>query len=495
MKLDQLLRGIVEQIPSGSDVEVTGITHDSRRVEKGFVFAAIAGENNDGHRFLPDAVRRGASALIVSHPSARKSGVPEIIAADTRSLLADLSARFFEEPTLSLRVFGVTGTNGKTTVTYLLESILKESGRTPGVIGTINYRFGGRIESAPNTTPESDELQSLFSEMRQGGVTDAVLEVSSHALSQGRVRGTHFDGAAFTNLSRDHLDYHGDLAGHFNSKKRLFNDFLPASRKSRKFAVLNAEDPRSRDLESFSPVRTIRTGLHEPCDVFASSFDLSPKGIRAEILTQGRRLTVTSPLLGRHNLENILVAVGLGHGAGLSPEAISVGIGRARSVPGRLESIPNRRGVSVYVDYAHTPNALTVVGRTLKGLTRGRLITLFGCGGDRDPGKRPEMAKEAAQFSDFIIVTSDNPRGEDPESIIDQIVGGLKEVGFSEASYCRITDRRDALEKGVEMARAGDTLLVAGKGHEDYQILGERRISFSDQKILKELLGDEADDR
>ncbi len=487
MKLGSLLSGIAE-FHESFDKEIRSLTSDSRKVVPDSLFVAIPGEKLDGHRFIPEAVKRGASAIVCQR-TLPGIAVPQIPVVSSRRALALLAARFYGEPSRALSVFGVTGTNGKTTLTYLLESILREAGRSPAVAGTINYRFGANRVQGETTTPDPVELQRLFAEWKGEGATDVVMEVSSHALSQDRVVGIHFDGAAFTNLSRDHLDYHKDLDDYFEAKLRLFTELLPASVKQEKFAVINLEDPRGALLSDQCPVRPIRTSLSGnrrvgKGEVVATTFNLSENGIKAQIDMEGKTLSLHSELLGRFNLENILVAVGIGVGAGLSREAIGQGIEKVISIPGRLERIPNRRGVTVLVDYAHTPEALATVCQTLRPLCRGRLITLFGCGGDRDRGKRPLMGEKAARWSDLLIVTSDNPRTEDPEAIIREILKGVGRF----PNLLTIPDRREALAKGVELARPGDTLLVAGKGHEDYQIIGTQKVPFSDQEILRELL-------
>ncbi|MBI2083639.1 MAG: UDP-N-acetylmuramoyl-L-alanyl-D-glutamate--2,6-diaminopimelate ligase [Deltaproteobacteria bacterium] len=470
-----------------SNREISGMTQDSRRVESGFLFVAIPGSKQDGRQFVEEAVQKGAAAIVLQKlmPGLK---VPQVIVEDPRRLLADLSARFYREPTRRLKVFGITGTNGKTTLTYLLESIFRESGRRPGVIGTINYRYGSYVAAGPTTTPESVDLQKIFSEMLEAGITDVAMEVSSHALAQGRVRGIHFDGVAFTNLSRDHLDYHKDLDDYFAQKLKLFTEYLPASEKKKKFAVINREDLWSQKIDELCSLPKIRVGLSGPYEVTVLRHSLTAEGIQATLNLEGDPLEISSPLIGSFNLENILVAVGIAYGAGFSLDRIARGIEAMRAVPGRLEPIPNSRDLSIFVDYAHTPEALKTVGTTLKRISKGRLITLFGCGGDRDRGKRPEMGREVAQFSDLVVVTSDNPRTEDPEKILDDIVPGLKEGHLSPQNIFRIVDRREGIKKALELAKAGDTILIAGKGHEDYQIIGTKKIHFSDQEVIRELL-------
>ncbi|MBI2981878.1 MAG: UDP-N-acetylmuramoyl-L-alanyl-D-glutamate--2,6-diaminopimelate ligase [Deltaproteobacteria bacterium] len=488
MRFSELARGIVTAKPPRPDLEVTGITQDSRLVGKGSLFVAITGHQQDGHRYVSEAVNRGAVAVILQKPLSGLK-VPQFVVEEPRQVLADLAVRFYGDPTRKLRVYGVTGTNGKTTLTYLLESIFREAGRKAGVIGTINYRYASRTLPAPTTTPESVDLQKIFSEMLESGITDVVMEVSSHALSQGRIRGIHYDAVAFTNLSRDHLDYHEDLEDYFEQKAKLFTEFLPASAKKNRFAVINRDDERGRRIEEKCPLPKIRVGVSGPYEVTAENPRFTSEGTLATIKIEGGEMKIRSSLIGSFNLENILVAVGVAYGAGVPLDSISRGIEALKGVPGRLEKISNKRGLSIFVDYAHTPQALKTVGAALKPFCKKRFITLFGCGGDRDQGKRPEMGKEVARFSDLVVVTSDNPRTEDPEKIIDRIIPGLHEAGLPDSQIIRIADRNEGLKKAIESAEAGDTILVAGKGHEDYQIIGKEKIHFNDSEVIRELLG------
>ncbi len=495
MMLQQLIKNIpVEEVAGAlGRKNIRGVTQDSRQVKKGFLFVAVPGHEQDGHRFIPDAVRNGAAAVVISQAPQAFLKIPQIQVEDSRKVLADLAARFYGEPSLKMRVIGITGTNGKTSVTFLLESILKAAGRKPAVLGTINYRFGRKTFPAPHTTPESVDLQKFFAQMKKVGATDILMEVSSHALALGRVRGVHFDAVAFTNLTQDHLDFHADLDDYFQAKKRLFDTYLAESRKKTKIGVVNAQDPRSDDIARDTQAKVVRVGLTGPYDVACRLYELSEEGLRAEVVfgRGGKSAVVTSRLMGLHNLENILVAAGVAHGLGIPVEAIVRGIRALKAVPGRLERIDNKKGLHVFVDYAHTPDAIARVGEALKKFVRkgARLITVFGCGGDRDRTKRPLMGREAGLVSDFVVVTSDNPRTEDPESIIAEILPGLKDAGVSDDRVVRIVSREAALKKAVQMARPGDFLIVAGKGHEDYQIIGKTKTHFSDQEILRKYLG------
>jgi len=480
--------------PGPGGVKIRGVTQDSRKVGKGFLFVAIPGEKLDGHDFVADAVKRGAVAAVVKRKTSPEGSVPQFVVADPRAALADLAARFYGEPSLKMRVAGVTGTNGKTSVTYLAESILKAAGRKPAVLGTVSYRYGDQSLQAPHTTPESVDLQELFARMLEAGVTDVVMEVSSHALAMERVRGVHFDVAAFTNLTQDHLDYHESLEDYFEAKKTLFTRFLSASLKDKRSAVVNLDDPRGSKIVRGLPksVERATVSVEGVSDVSCRSRRLNEDGIEAEVVCGGRVLAIRSPLIGEHNLQNILVAIGVARGMGADDASVVKGIADLDCVPGRLERIANRRGLNVFVDYAHTPDAVARVAATLKGFAERkgkRLLTVFGCGGDRDRAKRPLMGREAGRFSDVAIVTSDNPRTEDPEAIIEEILPGLKDAGLSDDRILRIVEREKALRKAVDLAKPGDFVLVAGKGHEDYQIVGAKKIPFSDQEILRRLVG------
>lgn len=491
MMLQDLLREIpVREIHGGLTVDVRGITQDSRKVEKNFLFVAIPGHQKDGRQFIQDALKKGASAVILSGAVDPAWGVPQIVVDDPRRTLAQVASRFYDDPSLKMTVIGITGTNGKTTLTYLLESILREAGRRPAVLGTVNERFAGKTTPSENTTPESVDLQKFFSAVLRQGATDVVMEVSSHALAMGRVQGIHFDVGVFTNLSQDHLDFHKDLEDYFETKLRLFRLFLPRSQKKKKFAVLNMEDPRSLKILEGLEIGSIRTGFTEGLEVSCRSFTLSEAGIRASVRIGANTREIRSALIGKFNLENILEAIGAAHALEISPDAIVRGIQKLAFVPGRLERIVNQRGIHLFVDYAHTPDALGRVGESLKGLTRGRLITVFGCGGDRDPSKRSLMGAKAALFSDRVIVTSDNPRTEDPKKIMDDILKGLKAAAYPQGQVDRIPLREEALKRALEIAMPDDVVLVAGKGHEDYQIFGTKKIHFSDQECLRKILNE-----
>jgi UDP-N-acetylmuramoyl-L-alanyl-D-glutamate--2,6-diaminopimelate ligase len=477
MKLRELLKALKSYKFQGSeDTEIFGIQYDSRAVGKGSLFVAMKGEKTDGNLFAGQAIENGAVAVLTDQDRTFEGAVT-IQVPKAREALARLSAAFYGEPARNLKLVGITGTNGKTTTSFLVESILREAGLNPGVIGTINYRCSGRVLPAPNTTPESLDLQRLLREMVGSGVKAVVMEVSSHALDQERVGGLIFDAGVFTNLTQDHLDYHGTMESYFEAKARLFTDFIDEGRA----AVINMDDPRGDDLSKMAAGTVIgysgkgRGNLH-PKDV-----RLGVDGIEGNLMTPSGDVRIRSSLIGEFNLYNILAAVGVGVGLGLPKDAIESGIMALKNVPGRLERVDAGQPFTILVDYAHTPDALERVLSTIKGLTDKRIVTVFGCGGDRDRGKRPIMGRVAAEFGDVVIVTSDNPRTEDPLRIIEEIKGGI--VGaYGNTPVQIIPDRREAIRKAVSIAKEGDVVLIAGKGHEDYQIIGTEKIHFDDRE-------------
>ncbi|MBI3062484.1 MAG: UDP-N-acetylmuramoyl-L-alanyl-D-glutamate--2,6-diaminopimelate ligase [Deltaproteobacteria bacterium] len=515
MRLKDLVEvGEVEEAEGNMNQEVGGLAYDSRQVKKGHVFFAVPGARTDGHRFAAAALEEGAAAVVVERKTPLPQGAAWVRVRSVRRTMGLWSALYFAQPSRRMVLVGVTGTNGKTTVTYLLESIFAAAGMAPGVIGTINYRFSGRALPAPHTTPESVELQALLAEMAGAGVRSVAMEASSHALEMERVRGIEFDGALFTNLTRDHLDFHVDMESYFAAKSRLFTDYLGASSKSKKFAVVHGAGPRGKVL--LDKIRGLRLnvwsyGRGREWDVHPVEFEGNIDGLRGRIRARDEEIDFSSGLIGMVNLENILGAVGVGFALGLPKNAIADGIARLGSVPGRLERIRNDLGISVLVDYAHTPDALERVISAVRPLTGGKLICVFGCGGDRDRGKRALMGEIAGRLGDLAVLTSDNPRSEDPLSILAEIEAGVKKTGLRkfqisnfksqlenpkskiqnlklERGYFVEPDRRAAIRLALRLARAGDLVLLAGKGHEDYQILGARRIHFDDREVAREEL-------
>lgn len=481
--LATLISELPSEVLTGDDrVTVRDVITDSRHVKRDTLFTALRGTRTDGHLFLSEALDRGAGVLVVEElpdalwPRVRTEGQTVVRVPDCQQAVAMLASAYYRHPARQLSLIGITGTNGKTTTAHVVEAILQAAGEPVGMLGTVNYRVGAKRLPAPQTTPDATRLHDLLAQMVASGTRYAVMEVSSHALAQERVRGCSFAVAAFTNLSRDHFDYHGSEAAYFSAKARLFRDL------EAEWHVLNMDDPYGRVLLQTSHARPVTYGL-------ASSTTLKPHdvhhgldGIRFVLPTSGGPLALSSTLVGRHNIYNLLAGIGIAQALGVDAEAIRQGVARLRTVPGRLERVDCGQDVSVFVDYAHTPAALEQVLRLVRAEAAGRLITVFGCGGDRDPGKRPLMGQAATRISDYTIITSDNPRSEDPQQIIDNIVGGLT---VPSSRYAAVPDRRQAIEQAIAMAQAGDTVLIAGKGHEDYQIIGQQRYPFDDREIAR----------
>jgi len=475
-------------------IEIGGIAVDSRETRPGDLFVALPGTRADGHDFLSAAARAGAAAALVER-DVPSPPLPVVRVPSTAAALPRVAVAFYGDPSAKLRVTGVTGTNGKTTFTYLLEGILTAAGRTPAVVGTIGYRVAGRLLRKGLTTPLPHELQRVMAESAASGATDLIMEVSSHSAAQGRVEGVRFDVGVFTNLTRDHLDFHGDMESYFSAKARFFREYLPAGGK-RTGIALNGDDPYGERLAQEFPSATT-FGFSRAWDVHPLEMAMAWEGTRMVLATPSGPLSLQSRLIGAHNVSNILAAVSAALLLGLPPGAVADGVGAVGVVPGRLEPIPNVRGLHVYVDYAHTPDGMDRVLTTLRGLTDGRLITVFGCGGNRDRGKRPQMGRVAALRSDVVVVTSDNPRNEDPEEILRDIVPGLAAEGFVESRgpvawregfYRMQTDRKEAIALALSLAEPGDTVAIVGKGHEDVQIIGDRRLPFDDRQAVRDVL-------
>ena len=469
---------------------LTGISDDSRSVREGHLFAALRGERHDGHGFIGDAVKRGAVAALVEE---QVPGLPidQIVVPHTRGVVGTVADFVYGHPSRSLSLIGITGTNGKTTTGYLVDSILRCGGAETGLIGTVAYRYGGKTFSPSYTTPEAIELHRHMREMVDEGATHCIMEVSSHALAQHRVDGCAFSVAVFTNLTQDHLDYHLTMEQYGASKARLFEALLAKDGR----AVVNIDDQWGADLAKRLSCRVLRYSMKGvKGEIVVREKRFTVDGIEAVLETEAGMIAISSPLIGEYNLKNIMAAVGCGIALGVERGVIERGITDMERVPGRLEKVVSPHGFTAFVDYAHTPDALERVLKALADIG-GRIVTVFGCGGDRDRGKRPLMGAIAARWSDVAVITSDNPRGEEPLSIIDDIEAGMKGVRkigeASEASsggYWVIPERREAIGRAVEIAGEGDIVLVAGKGHEDYQIIGDRRLSFDDRKELKKAI-------
>lgn len=500
MKLSSLLQNItIVELHNPADPEITAVCHDSRQVGPGSLFFALKGVTADGHRFIPAAVAAGAAAVVVEDPDQVPPGIPAVRVGDARLAMARMAAAFHGDPTAQLPLVGITGTNGKTTTTYLIEAIMAAAGMPPAVLGTISYRFGVTTIEASHTTPESTELQLALRTLADSGARGFVMEVSSHALEQKRVDGCHFDVGIFSNLTRDHLDYHGSMEQYLEAKVRLFSDLLrPDGVKHRRRAVVNLDDPSGCRVAERAACPVLTFAIDREADIRPLRFSSTVDGISGVLQTPAGELPFVSRLLGRFNLANILAAVGAGVALEIPLEAIRAGIEGHATVPGRMERVDNSRGVTCLVDYAHTGDALENALATLKDIATARIITAFGCGGDRDKGKRPIMGRIAAELSDLAIITSDNPRTEDPQEILAQVRAGIAvpelagrvreydntelAAGFSAKGFTTVADRRQAIRLAVRLARPGDIVLLAGKGHEDYQIIGTTKHHFDDRE-------------
>ena len=478
------IRSVLEPFGGSNwrDVQLRAITADSREVEPGSLFVAVPGTRVSGTTFVGEAVRRGAAAVISPERVLLPRAVPGLWVRDGKLALSAAASRFSGHPSHGLRVVGVTGTNGKTTTTYLLHSILEAAGRRTGLIGTTGYFLGEQSFEAPMTTPGAVRIHSLLSALADAGMTHAVLEASSHALDQQRVRHVDFDVAIFSNLTGDHLDYHRDLAAYREAKAGLFRHLSPES-----FAVLNMEDTSSSYILNVTRARPFWYGFSRGGQVRISSTRMGLKGSEGEMETVQGPIPFRTRLVGRFNLYNVMAAAAGALALGVDREAIRLGIEGLQGVPGRLEPVEAGQPFSVLVDYAHTEDALQSVLAALKPLTPGRLIVVFGCGGDRDRSKRPQMGRAAEKGADRVVVTSDNPRSEPPESIIDEILAGMVQPGDALV----VPDRREAIRQAFGLAQAGDLVLLAGKGHESTQTIGDRKEPFDDRAESLALLQEE----
>jgi UDP-N-acetylmuramoyl-L-alanyl-D-glutamate--2,6-diaminopimelate ligase len=466
---------------------VTGIADDSRKVGEGECFVAVPGLRQDARRFVPDAVSRGAALVVTEGAALPELAVAQVVVPSAREAVALLGDAWHGHPTRTMFVVGITGTNGKTTTSYLAEALLRTRGLTTGVIGTIRYVGGSTAMDANQTTPDALQLGALLARMRDDGVGGVAMEVSSHALAQARADALAFDVAVFTNLTQDHLDFHGTFDEYRRAKRRLF-ELLARSPKPRRTAVVNVDDPAGAAMVDGLRLEVIRFGLGAAADVRALEHTSALDGIRMTVATPAGRIAVTSPLIGEHNVMNLLGAIGVGLAIGLAPATVAATLAEVGAVPGRFEQVKAGQPFLVVVDYAHTPDALERVLTTARKLTTGRLGVVFGCGGDRDRGKRPLMGGIAARLGDQVWVTSDNPRSERPTAIIEEIVVGIRETGTSAGRYVTEPDRRAAIRAALAWGRAGDTVVIAGKGHETYQIVGSDVLAFDDREVARQVL-------
>jgi len=485
MKIRDIVSKIdTEDVVGNLDLKIEGVCYDSRKASKNFLFVAIKGFKVDGHVFIPDAYRKGARAFVVERYLDLPADAVLIKVPSSRKALAQIGSVFYGYPSRKLKIIGVTGTNGKTTVTYLLQSIFQRAGIKVSRLSTTDYNIGGVIYPALTTTPESLDLQELFKKMVSCKTKYAVMEVSSHSLVLHRVDGINFEWAIFTNLSPDHLDFHRNMEEYLKAKLILFETMLPDKR-----ALINLDDPYSEQIIKKSSCRVITYGMKKEAYYCASRWGMDGEKTSFILKVGKRKEKFEISLLGIHNVYNALAAVGVALEEGIPLEIVKEGLREVKGVPGRLEIIENKANLKIYVDYAHTPQSLERVLNTLRKISKGRLIVVFGCGGDRDPYKRPIMGKIAYRLADYTIVTSDNPRSEDPEKIIFSIEEGMLEEGAKKGKdYISIVDRREAIRYALSQMGKDDTLLVAGKGHERVQIFKDKTIPFDDREVLRDLL-------
>ncbi len=487
MRLSELINGIYTKplpVPY-QDFEVGAVSCDSREKQKDGLFVALTGAKFNGEDFIKDAMAQGAK-IIVKQGKARvpKVSVPDNVCVlevdDPKHFLHCIGQRFYRNPSEKIKSVGVTGTNGKTTITYLIESIIHAGAKRCGVIGTINYRIGSQIIPSKNTTPGFLDNQRYLAQLAGLGIDYCVMEASSHALDQGRLAGINFSSAIFTNLTQDHLDYHKDMSSYFKAKSLLFKNLLASA-----VSVINADDPYGMLLLPVCQSRILTYAVDAPADVRAENITYHLSGSQCDIVFPKAKIKIHTCFIGKYNIYNILAAFAWGLSQDMGPEIIRQGIENLHYVPGRLEKVENDKGIFIFIDYAHTEDGLINVLKALRAVTANKIILVFGCGGDRDRTKRPKMAKAACNLADYSIVTSDNPRREDPQAIIDEVI-----TGFTKKNYETCVDRKEAISRALKLAQQGQIVLIAGKGHEDYQVFKDRTIAFNEREIVKGFLGE-----
>lgn len=484
MHLSDLMKSIDYRLLLGDvNIEISGLHYDSRQVKPGMVFVCIGGLKTDGHFYINNAIENGAAAIIVE----KEISVPENISCikvdNTRGILPVLAANFYGEPSRDLRVVGVTGTNGKTTTTHLIKTILEKAGKKTAIMGTLYAKIDELEKNFKHTTPEAVEIEEFFALSRDKGAEYLVMEVSSHALDLKRVDRIHFNTGIFTNLSQDHLDYHHDMESYKKAKLKLF-EMIPHNPGN--FSIINGDDSHALDFIQAAGKNSCTYAIRTEAAVTAHNIQLSLKGSSFAVKYDGGEFKVNIELMGLFNVYNALAAIAFGLKEGLPPDIIKSALQEVTGVPGRFEQVPSLHGFTVAVDYAHTPDGLDNILQAARQLTTGRIITVFGCGGDRDRGKRPVMGEIAARYSDFCVVTTDNPRSEEPEAIIADIIPGLNRV--EESRYAVIMDRREAIRHAIYLAREGDLVVIAGKGHETYQLIKGEVFEFDDRKVAAQFL-------
>ena len=484
MELGKVMQGIDYKLIAGKlDQDIKGISYDSRRVKPGELFVCIPGFKTDGHEFADQALSKGAAALLVAREMDFSTEAALLVTPDCRKAIPIAASNFYNNPSHYIKVIGVTGTNGKTTTTHLIKAILEEQGAGVGIMGTLYARMGAAEKTLSNTTPESVDIEDFLSLVQKEKGNHMVMEVSSHALDMGRVDKIRFHTAVFTNLTQDHLDYHQTMDKYKEAKLKLFNNLI---REEGYFAVINADDRAADDFMKASGPNYYTYGITEEADVKAINLRFSLRGSQFTVLYRKVSFDINMKLIGRFSVYNALAAITYALGEGVEPAIIKDALEKVEGVAGRFEQVDCGQDFTVIIDYAHTPDGLENILRTGKEILENRLITVFGCGGDRDKTKRPLMGKIAALYSDFCIVTSDNPRSEDPEAIIDDIIPGLMEV--EKSHYAKIVDRREAIHQAICLAKKGDLVIIAGKGHETYQLIKDQVLEFDDRKVAAEFL-------
>jgi len=486
MQLKTLLASIpVREVIGPLDRAVESIAYDSRRVQRNGLFVALRGEKSDGHDFVDQAIEKGASVIVAEKNPAAAGRVTTVLVENTRPILADLAATFYGFPVRKLKMAAVTGTNGKTTTTFLIKHICENAGLRCGLIGTVRYEIADRVLPAIRTTPESLDVQELLAQMVNAGCRAAAMEVSSHALAQERTRGLEWDVAVFTNLTQDHLDFHGTMENYFEAKAKLFTQLAEQNKKRKAIAIVNIDDRYGEQLlrKIDKRVSIVTYGMGARADFRASNYRMEFGGTSYQLDARGKSYLVRVPLIGRFNVANSMAALATANALGVGLREAVLSLSKSPQVPGRLESVPAKRQFQVFVDYAHTPDALLSVVKTLRELEPRRLLVVFGCGGDRDRQKRPLMAEVVDRHADFAIITSDNPRKEDPNAIIAEV-----EKGFRSARYEKIVDRAEAIARAIEMAQPRDIVLIAGKGHENYQEFADHTVPFDDVQVARRAL-------
>lgn len=496
--MEKRLKELMEETPvleisglePGEDLPLTQIAYDSRRVEPGALFVAVRGFKQDGHFFLPEALARGARAVVVDRPEVEvPPGIVRILVPNSRQALPDLAAAFYGRPSRHLRVVGITGTNGKTTTAFMSEAIFRAAGHRTGLIGTVENHVGPEVLPVERTTPESLDVEELFYRMVQAGVTHVAMEVSSHALELGRVKNIEYDVAVFTNLTQDHLDFHQTLDNYRRAKARLFEQLsLPGTKAGPRTAVINADDPSGEAMRRATSARVLTYGIEQAADIRAEEIDIQVQSVEFTLRTPAGTERLKLHLTGLFSVYNALAACGVGLAQGIPIATIKAALEGLPGVPGRFELVKEGQDFAVIVDYAHTPDGLENILKTAEEFARGRIILVFGCGGDRDRTKRPIMGRLAVEHADLTFVTSDNPRSEDPLAIIREIEAGILSAGQAKGEYRIVPDRREAIRQALAAARTDDVVLIAGKGHETYQIVGDRTLPFDDRVVAREFL-------